>query len=121
MILHFDPRQQRPPRQAAQGIDGVMLQPGRNVLPPEEIAILEASPYYQELVSSGAIVVQESEQSRPRQPTGGVPGNATQARATVANEYDEYLLRAWLEDETRTTVRVAIEQRIATLTQGGES
>ena len=119
MILHFDPRQQRPPRQAAQGINGVLLQPGQNVLDPEQMAILKASPYYHRLVSYGAIVVQESEESRPR-PPGPVPGNATQARATVAQEYDLSLLRGWLEEEERVTVRAAIEQRISTLTQGGE-
>lgn len=118
MILHFDPQQQRPPRQAPQGIDGVILQPGANTLTPAAVATLEASSYYQDLLAWGAVVVQESEEALPR-PPGPVPGTTAQARATVAAEYDMAALTAWREGETRSTVRAAIDQRIATLSAGG--
>lgn len=60
MKLYFYPQQQTPPRDGPYGLDGVMLQPGRNELSEIEYRKVSRHPAFPGLVTAGIVTYGES-------------------------------------------------------------
>ena len=137
VFLH--PDRLSPPSRAAQGFDGLILQPGKNLLSDEDCIKLVNHPDFDRFHDCGAIsldleglskvayqaVVDKvkevlpdegdvDEDETPTQPDPEPEVRATKARIAVSD--DPAQLKAWLAGlSSRSSLRAAIHKRLAEL------
>lgn len=120
----FRPDKCYPPRKAAIWFDSLCLKPGTNLNTSEaQVAKLRSHPDFPKYENWGAIEIVGAKsvvdlEEKPVSPLSTM--NVDQAEKTIENCHEVTQLEAWLVNESRVTVRRAINRRITEIKGGNE-
>lgn len=121
-VIHY-PYKCFPPRAGATCFDLIMLRPGTNHLESSEIEALKAHTDYPQYEKWGAIEILGA---KPKiNPKEQVPSelsklNVDEAEKLIENCHDAAKLESWLTNESRVTLRQAINRRVGQIKSGNE-
>ncbi|MBW4668430.1 MAG: hypothetical protein KME60_13630 [Cyanomargarita calcarea GSE-NOS-MK-12-04C] len=120
-ILYF-PNKAFPPRSGNVFFDTIALKPGtNNHLSADDIAALKAHPDFPQYEKWGAIeIVGTVAEIKPVAASSLSQLSAEEAEKTIESTHDAEKLAEWMKNESRITVRRALNRRIQQIKSGDE-
>ena len=123
--LLFNPQKCFPPTKGAHCFDGLTLTPGASQWAEDDLETLLNHPDFARYDAWGAVeILGETAEIVPSEETTGLADlsgmNGDDAEKLIEATHDTDALKAWLEKETRRTVRQFIQRRLTAIAKGEE-